>query len=309
MKDKYTKPWFPFWIDKWLFGSTRIELQPDERSVFLDLMTLSKKDGGYIRANVGVPYLESQLCGILNITPELFQRTLQKCFKKDAEGKSKIDKMSDGTLFFVSHENYILSPRHERRFKADIVAGKADMVSKKADEKKRKEKKIKENNKIDLELTQSLIDGILKNNPEASVIKRLTEKRKQDWVDQCRLLREADGRTPEQILAVIQFSQADDFWKTNILSMGKLREKWDQLWLKAKAAAQGSGYKRSEGTRYIKLTPAEEEAEKKLLAEYGTAQKKFMGAKGYKTEDEIPFDEMETFTDFKTRIKRHGGKT
>jgi len=157
---------------------------------------------------------------------------------------------------------------------------------------------------IDIKLTQSLIDGILKNNPEASVIKRLTEKRKQNWIDQCRLLREADNRTPEQIRAVIQFSQADGFWKTNILSMSKLREKWDQLWLKAKAAAQGSGYKRDEGARYIKLTPAEEEDEKKLLAEYGTAQKKFMEAKGYKTEDDIPFDEYETFTDFKTRIKR-----
>ena len=61
MKKRKVDPWFPFWVDKWLFGSTRIELEPDERGVFVDLLSLSKKDSGYIRANEGVPYLESQL--------------------------------------------------------------------------------------------------------------------------------------------------------------------------------------------------------------------------------------------------------
>ena len=81
MKKRKVDPWFPFGIDKWLFGSTRIELEPDERGVFVDLMALSKKDEGYIRANEGVPYLENQLCGLLNIKPELLNRTIKKCIK------------------------------------------------------------------------------------------------------------------------------------------------------------------------------------------------------------------------------------
>lgn len=86
--------------------------------------------------------------------------------------------------------------------------------------------------------------------------------------------------------------------------MSKLREKWDQLFLKAKARGKGSGgYVRDEGARYVKPTPAEEEAEKKLLVEYKIAQREFMGAKGYETENDIPFDEYETFDMFKARIK------
>jgi hypothetical protein len=46
-------------------------------------------------------------------------------------------------------------------------------------------------------------------------------------------LRETDNRTEADIEKVIRFSQGDSFWKNNILSMPKLREKWDTLWMKA----------------------------------------------------------------------------
>jgi hypothetical protein len=47
-------------------------------------------------------------------------------------------------------------------------------------------------------------------------------------------LREIDGHAPAQIEAVIRFSQEDSFWSGNILSMPTLRDKWDQLIMKAK---------------------------------------------------------------------------
>ncbi|MHA7210812.1 hypothetical protein [Arthrobacter sp. MDT1-65] len=43
-----------------------------------------------------------------------------------------------------------------------------------------------------------------------------------------RLIR-IDGYTPDQIRQVIDWSQADEFWQGNILSMSKLREKFDTL--------------------------------------------------------------------------------
>jgi hypothetical protein len=114
MEKRQPDVWYPFFIDKWLFGSTRIELEPDERGVWVDLMTLSKKDNGYIRANVGVPYLESQLSGLLNIPPELLKRTIEKCLSKKV---NKLRKEKDGTLYVLSTENYQLSSRHKRRIK------------------------------------------------------------------------------------------------------------------------------------------------------------------------------------------------
>ena len=94
---------------------------------------------------------------------------------------------------------------------------------------------------VDVRLTQLLVDLMLLNNPKSSIIKRLTPARQAEWFKQCRLLREADGKTPEEIERVIAFSQTDSFWKSNILSMPKLREQWDQLWLKAQRGDPMSG--------------------------------------------------------------------
>lgn len=52
------------------------------------------------------------------------------------------------------------------------------------------------------------------------------------WQDACRLLIERDGYTPKQVETIIRWSQNDEFWRTNILSMPKLRQQFDQLRLK-----------------------------------------------------------------------------
>lgn len=96
---------------------------------------------------------------------------------------------------------------------------------------------------VDIQLTQQLINLMQKNNPNSSILQRLTPKRQNEWINQCRLLREIDKRTPDQIEFIIKFSQNDSFWKSNILSMPKLREKFDQLWLKAKREDKLSGIK------------------------------------------------------------------
>jgi hypothetical protein len=53
------------------------------------------------------------------------------------------------------------------------------------------------------------------------------------WRTQCRLLLDRDGRTEQQVRAAIDWCQQDEFWMTNVLSMPTLREKYDQLRLKA----------------------------------------------------------------------------
>ena len=124
--------WFPFWVDKWLFGSTRLELQPDERSVWLDLLALASKNEGYIRANENVAYLNSQLAGLLVISEELLQRTIEKCIKHD-----KIIQTESGTYYIANWEKYQLSGRHKRRFKPKEKKSRV--------KKSREEKSIVEN--------------------------------------------------------------------------------------------------------------------------------------------------------------------
>lgn len=52
------------------------------------------------------------------------------------------------------------------------------------------------------------------------------------WANDMRLMREQDGRTHHDACALFDWANKDGFWKTNILSPAKLREKWSQLSLK-----------------------------------------------------------------------------
>ena len=69
-----------------------------------------------------------------------------------------------------------------------------------------------------------------------SLIQQLQPTRKapnfNKWADHIRLMRERDKRTYRQIFAVFTWANNDSFWKTNILSPDKLRDKFDDLELK-----------------------------------------------------------------------------
>lgn len=55
------------------------------------------------------------------------------------------------------------------------------------------------------------------------------------WHDAARLILDRDGRDLNEAHRLIDWATSDPFWKTNVLSMPKFREKYDQLRLKAQA--------------------------------------------------------------------------
>ena len=57
------------------------------------------------------------------------------------------------------------------------------------------------------------------------------------WVTDIRRMQTIDGRTPEQVEAAIRWAQSDPFWRANILSPRKLREKYEQMRLQASRGA------------------------------------------------------------------------
>lgn len=246
MKRGRTFSWIPLWVDKWLWGSTRHELAHDERAVFIDLLALASKDDGYIRANPITPYPLDQLAGMLCAPRELLERTISS-----SKRFGKIVEPSDGVFRIASWQDYQLSDRRKRDLNPDdkSISEKAEPISEKADPIHIQDTDTNTDTNTethspdgeDIRLVQLLIDLMLQNNPESGIIKRLTPERQADWINQCRLLREIDHRTPEQIEALIRWTQADSFWKSNILSIRKLREKWDQLWMKARRGDKFSG--------------------------------------------------------------------
>jgi hypothetical protein len=78
-------------------------------------------------------------------------------------------------------------------------------------------------------LAEKLKGLILTNNPGAKVPDVLN-----GWANEVRLMVDGDNRAETEIAQVIEWSQKSDFWKANILSVKKLREKYDTLLLQMK---------------------------------------------------------------------------
>jgi len=75
----------------------------------------------------------------------------------------------------------------------------------------------------EVRLAELLLKKILSRNP------KFKKPNIQLWAKQVDYMIRMDKRTPEEIRTVIEWSQNDPFWKSNILSTSKLREKFDQL--------------------------------------------------------------------------------
>jgi phage replication O-like protein O len=122
------------------------------------------------------------------------------------------------------------------RFNKDYNSWKP-LSKKRTLSKKIPSKEIKEKRNISpqiLELSNLLAEKILINNPKHT---RLSNGKREEtvirWSAAIDKLHRLDNQTIEDIQTVIKWSQGDSFWKNNILSGDKLREKWDQLYPKA----------------------------------------------------------------------------
>ena len=92
----------------------------------------------------------------------------------------------------------------------------------------RKYKRLFVEDSVEFQLSKKLLDYILINNPNYKM------PNLQNWAQHIDYMIRLDKRTPEQINDIIVFSQEDSFWKSNVLSTEKLRERFDQLWIKKK---------------------------------------------------------------------------
>jgi uncharacterized protein YdaU (DUF1376 family) len=87
------------------------------------------------------------------------------------------------------------------------------------------------------------------------------------WANDMRLMREQDDRTHRDACELFGWANKDSFWKTNILSPAKLREKWSQLSLKRQNPASTGSSTRAPAMTDEQLAAknAEETAKAKAL--------------------------------------------
>ena len=204
---------------------------------------------------------------------EICTKDIEKAFEKFREMGLFLWEEVDGIMVlqqpfreFSMHQTISEKKRAKSKY-PEIPKNSQEMPRKsclKIREDKISKDKIREDNKIFLSefsnenygrLVFLLKDLILQNNPKA----KITDSQLKNWYKEVRLMVERDNRTLEEIEFVITKSQNDPFWKENILSMGKLRKKFDQLWIKFK--------NENTGFRGRKLSKADEAFKEQLRKE------------------------------------------
>jgi len=98
-----------------------------------------------------------------------------------------------------------------------------------------------------LDLATLLKNEIQKNDPGA----RITEAQVKKWANEVRLMVERDKRTIAEVREVLLWSQNNQFWKQNILSMGTLRDKFTRLKIQSKPGNRTSTINRERGLSYV----------------------------------------------------------
>lgn len=75
----------------------------------------------------------------------------------------------------------------------------------------------------DLAVARTILEGV------RSIVPNHKPPDLDRWAETIRLMRERDNRSHTEIVEIFQWANRDHFWKANILSPDKLREKFDQL--------------------------------------------------------------------------------
>ncbi len=161
IKRKVDKFWFPWWPEKWLWGTIRIECTPAERGIWVDLLSLASKDDGHIRANEETPYPIKQLAGMLIIPEKELDAAIKKFIKM-----GKLTETKTGTLYVTKWDKYQFSERHKRRIE-EGESEKEDIVS----EESALKNSILNNNTLNNNKEQKIT---LTSQQEIEILKELT---------------------------------------------------------------------------------------------------------------------------------------
>jgi hypothetical protein len=102
-------------------------------------------------------------------------------------------------------------------------------------------KQVYDEQSIHYQLALRLYQNILANNENH---KKPDLKK---WANDVRLMMERDKRTEDQVIYLMDWCQNDAFWKKNILSPFKLREKFDQLVITVKEEMKKKNLQTSKG--------------------------------------------------------------
>ncbi len=154
-------------------------------------------------------------------------KVLDKCFPKDNPvGSGRTLPLAEKAKDIINKYNKIYNNSSSRRFSKNeaVKAAEKPMVDRKTGTLG---KKFEPDSKP-YKLAEFFEECFRFNEPKFPQ----SEQQRQRWAKDIDLMLRLDKVEADDIAAVIEWSQQDDFWRSNILSGKKLREKYPQLLMK-----------------------------------------------------------------------------
>ncbi|MGN4667985.1 hypothetical protein ACTFRP_19535 [Bacillus cereus group sp. MYBK234-1] len=167
-------------------------------------------------------------------------KPIEDCIKKELEA---IDDLSLVQKVLERTENEELAHKISVHAGVDDTSTIRPTIRGQKEKEKEKEKENKKEKKntsrhkfetCDMNAAKYLFEKIKENN-----LKQKEPSSFDSWANNVRLMRERDNRTFQEIKDVIDWCQNDSFWKSNILSTAKLRQRFDQLYMKMNETSDG----------------------------------------------------------------------
>lgn len=212
------------------------ELEHDARIIARNTGSTPQKVEEMMKYFVDVGLFESSV-GV--ITCIKLARRLDKSMTSNAQMREIIDN-------FKSHDGVMT--QSELDHDKSMIESEKPMQDKNRLDKNRLDKKnsnsptdgkppaVKKFTDDDVRFSEWFYQGLLEINPNHKKPNFETA----GWADSVRLMREQDRRTYDEMTKLFQWVHNDNFWKAQILSPKKLREKWDQLTIKMNQPQTGS---------------------------------------------------------------------
>lgn len=216
--------------------------------IFFKLMGLACKAnaGGLLIVDKRLPYNDEMLSVLLNRPLPRVRHALNTLIQfgmieESGEGY-KIENFIDW-LIPEDRQREMTRIRVQKHREKQAALPQPQTEQQEQEQPKGKKGRVYTEEDIEMKLAKYLFLKMRENNPEAK------EPNFQSWSNDVRLMMERDNRTVDHIKNMIDWSQNDSFWKANILSVKKLREKYDQMKVKAMAEhernnVQGRGGRR-----------------------------------------------------------------
>ena len=148
---------------------------------------------------------------------------IQKRYKEIVKRRKNVEVYTDYLL--IDDIMYTSSKHNDNIMYTSSEHDDYKSTQRKGKERKRKEASTRKYIYDDLhyKMATFFYEQILSNNPNHK------KPNLESWANDVRKMMDIDGRSKDEIGHLMKWVQKNDFWMANVLSVSKLREKYDQL--------------------------------------------------------------------------------